>query len=56
MEFGKTGKERIDPKKAVKVVEKTATKTVEVTIGVLKWIFIILLFFISVVTFLGYLE
>ena len=56
MEFGKTGRERIDRKKAVKVVEKTATKTVEYTVGILKWIFIILLFIISIATFLGYLE
>ena len=56
MEFGKTGKERIYPKKAVKVVEKTATKTVEYTIGILKWIFIILILIISIATFLGYLE
>ena len=56
MEFGKTNKEKMNPKKAVKVVEKTATRTVEFTIGVLKWIFIILLFVISIATFLGYLE
>ena len=49
------GSKKISPKKAVKVVEKTATKTVEYTIGILKWIFIILIAYVSIVTFLGYL-
>ena len=46
----------IVPKKAKEVVEKTATKTVEVTINILKWIFIILVIYISLVTFWGYLS
>jgi hypothetical protein len=41
---------------AKKVVEKTATKTVEVTIGILKWVFILLIIYISIVTFLGYIT
>jgi len=51
-----TKKRPLNPKQAKKVVEKTATKTVEVTVGILKWVFILLIIYISVVTFLGYLT
>jgi len=49
-------KKPITPQKAKHVVEKTATRTVEVTIGILKWIFIVLFIYISGVTFWGYLT
>ena len=43
------GERRISPKKAIKAVEKTATKTVEFTIGFLKWIFMLLICYIALV-------
>jgi hypothetical protein len=46
----------ITPEKAKHVVEKTATRTVEVTISVLKWVFIVLVIYISIITFWGYLT
>ena len=47
-------KKSIDSQKAKKVVEKTATKTVHVTIGFLKWIFILLIIYITIITSWGY--
>jgi quinol-cytochrome oxidoreductase complex cytochrome b subunit len=49
-------KKPIDPKMAKQVVEQTATKTVEVTIGVFKWIFIVLIVYISIITVWGYIA
>jgi hypothetical protein len=47
---------KIAPDGTKEAVEKTATKTVEVTIGIIKWAFIIIVSYISIVTFLGYLS
>jgi hypothetical protein len=49
-------RKQIDPKKAKKVMEKTATKTVELTFGFLKWMFIILIVYITIITFWGYIA
>lgn len=48
-------KQPFSSKKAKIVVKKTATKTVKFTFGILIWIFIILIVYISFATLLGYL-